>query len=224
MKATGKWVTALKQDELTAARAVRTPSRTIGAVDFYQLLRIMILLVVGGLLMVRSGHWACRLAGSPYGEDLLFAEAGEGNVAGIDRALSQGAMVNATDRVGSTPLIEAVASGNAMSVLRLLQAGADVSYVTGYGTTALITAAAGGERDIVRILLEHGADPNECAGAFGTSLFQAVLFNHPDVVHLLLCNGADPTIATPHGTTPLDLSDRSRTDPQARQSLCAGEL
>ncbi|CAD7704640.1 unnamed protein product [Ostreobium quekettii] len=65
--------------------------------------------------------------------------------------------LEAKDKDGDTPLLEACISGHSVIVERLLDRGANVHAVNNEGKTPLICAAVEGTCEIVKLLLDHGA-------------------------------------------------------------------
>src|SRR5262249_30618854 len=93
------------------------------------------------------------------GNRALHWAALNGNPVLLEQLIARGAAVNATNRVGATPLLYAVA--NLESVKTLLKAGADVNRASQIGTTPIVAAAAyPHSSEVVRLLLEHGAKLN----------------------------------------------------------------
>jgi plasmid stabilization system protein ParE len=89
-------------------------------------------------------------------ENLLEA-ASRGDLAGVERALSRGAQVDAKGPRGNTALNEAAQSGQTEIVKRLLEAGAHVDNKGGSHMTPLMNAACHGHFEIVPLLIEKGA-------------------------------------------------------------------
>ena len=73
--------------------------------------------------------------------------------------LDRGALVDASDHNGRTPLIEAAFGGHQEMVALLLHRGAAVNARDADGWTALMEAASKGRNEMVRLLLSYGADP-----------------------------------------------------------------
>jgi ankyrin repeat protein len=76
---------------------------------------------------------------------------------------TDGALLNARDKDGSTPLHCAAWKGHYEIVELLLEAGADVCAQNGnehWGTTPLHAAAHANQAKIAELLIEHGADLN----------------------------------------------------------------
>ena len=67
----------------------------------------------------------------------LARAAREGRVAELDRLIAQGAVIDAPDEAGRTPLMLATISGHADAVRRLLAAGAITTLTDREGLTAL---------------------------------------------------------------------------------------
>lgn len=82
------------------------------------------------------------------------------DTAAVERALDQGADVNALTPDYRTPLMEAVIYSRENAIERLLEAGADPNRIAD-GYTALYYACANLQPAIVEQLLEGGADPNQ---------------------------------------------------------------
>lgn len=92
-------------------------------------------------------------------DQLLKAASGVNeDVAGVSRALEQGADVNAKDEGNNTALNLASQAGHAEVIKRLLAAGADVENKdSGLGLTPLAYAAVHEHYEVAQLLLAHGA-------------------------------------------------------------------
>lgn len=141
----------------------------------------------------------------------LFDAAYRGDVAAVQRYLSEGADPDYRNPGGWTPLMIAAAERHLDAVILLLQAKADPNRRNAYGRTALMFASRYGQLAIVERLLAAGADPNVVpADATGwTALVSAATEGHAAVVRALLDKGADPSIRTREGLTPLDVARAS---------------
>ena len=100
------------------------------------------------------------------GTDIVNAEdkgmalriaANSGQLAEVERLLSEGADIDARSDNGMTPLILASWRGHTKVVELLLREGADVYAETNTGSTALKLATERGHKEIVRMLQEAGA-------------------------------------------------------------------
>ena len=121
-------------------------------------------------------HWAAYL------NDLLTTEL----------LIAAGAVPDASNELGVTPLYLACENGNAPVVRVLLAAGATPHAVLPSGETALMTAARAGSVGAVRALLAHGADVQAREGTEEqTALMWAASQRHAGVVEALLAAGAD---------------------------------
>jgi ankyrin repeat protein len=139
-------------------------------------------LQVGG-----ARNWA--LVGRTH-DKLILGAARRGNVARIQRLLTEGADVNARGKYGYTPLVHASCSGHADAVRLLLDAGAIPSMTTDDGSTALYWAANEGHDDVVRLLLDRGAEVDAMRDSGWTPLTAAIYNGHESVAELLLDEGA----------------------------------
>lgn len=89
---------------------------------------------------------------------LKAASDNNGDLAGVSRALEQGADVNAKDEYNNTALNSAALWGHTDVVKRLLEAGADIENPgSGGGLTPLANAASHDHYEVAKILLVHGA-------------------------------------------------------------------
>ena len=125
--------------------------------------------------------------------------------------LDEGADVSLVNRLGATPLIDAVARGvddDAMGPLIRASAEAGVLDVQNFvGDTALHLTHDNGNTDVMRLLLDAGADPNVQNNDGQTLLHHMAeegiteYVRHEDV-EALLNAGADPNLIDKKGWTP----------------------
>ncbi|MEM9253440.1 MAG: ankyrin repeat domain-containing protein [Planctomycetota bacterium] len=117
----------------------------------------------------------------------LLAAARSGDVAALEKALAEGADVEAVDAYGQSALAVAIKRRRDDAAVRLIEAGADVS------TTDLnpYWAIGTGRASILRTMLDAGADPN-FTPIGGPVLQLAATRGHADMVRMLLDAGADP--------------------------------
>jgi hypothetical protein len=105
--------------------------------------------------------------------------------------LEHGADVNAADKWGYTPLIEAASHNNLEHVRLLLARGAKINTVTHYGRSALTGAVMLGENvALVQLLLDKGANVNQVEKDYGTPLHIARKHNKHTLIPILLQAGA----------------------------------
>src|SRR5690242_10271879 len=135
--------------------------------SFYQRAqKVAALLLLGVLALAmwdgaRLWDW---LSGNPRGNELLFCASGKGSAEDVDKALEQGAEINARSITNCTPLIIASGAGDVAAVRELLSRGADLSLKANAGIDALYVAVANNNCAVVKILLDAGADPNRING------------------------------------------------------------
>lgn len=127
---------------------------------------------------------------------------GAADPAKVKLLVARGADVNATSKLGRTPLLAAAgASRNSSSVKLLLEKGAKVEArdsispipvvpVGGGKGTPLIEAARSGGFESVKLLVEAGADVKATTAHSATALSEAVMAGRADVVRYLLEHGA----------------------------------
>lgn len=80
----------------------------------------------------------------------------------IQRAVREGADVNAADKWGNTALHYTARNAHFEVVQFLLEAGANPNAANDRGATALHGATIGGHAEVVQALLNAGADPTHC--------------------------------------------------------------
>lgn len=156
-------------------------------------------------------------------KDLLEA-AKAGHLKGLQRALDQGAVVDATDKDKATALVHASAGGYPALVRLLLEKGAQVDHKCLGGNTALSFAAYNGHEDVVRELLEAGAQVNATiitpAGKVPVLVYAAAKA-YRGVVELFLKHGAtlNPKKAE---SLPLQMASETTNTEMVRYLLAAG--
>jgi cell wall assembly regulator SMI1 len=135
---------------------------------------------------------------SPHGVDVegvpaILHAADTGRIDLVRPLLHAGARLDATDSIGWTPLMAAVAGGNGELVGFLLQHGANANHV-GREDTPLTIAATDGATPLLTLLLNHGADPRLRRPDGWTPLMLAAFRGDVSPIRLLLEHGADPTV------------------------------
>jgi hypothetical protein len=159
--------------------------------------------------------WAAALpAGQAdaLGRSALWWAAAGGDAAEVERLVNRGALLDAPDRDGETPLHAAARQGHTAAVQRLLARGADANRAAGHGVSPLQLAVAGGHLQAAQVLLQSGADPN-AQDRFGRSaLHDVAQRGHLQMALLLLHHGADATLASRHGSDALQIARRSGHD------------
>jgi ankyrin repeat protein len=119
---------------------------------------IVVCLIAATVLVMVCGErlfdWA---SGMPRGDELLLAAAGQGSVADIERAFSQGASVDARSGANLTPLMLACDSHHPAVVKALLKRGADPNADAGYGISPMVNAIVAEDPEVVAFLIDAGA-------------------------------------------------------------------
>lgn len=140
-------------------------------------------------------RWSTRTR-PPAGEDphlfLCF------NAADVERLMADGAVVDAPNALGDTPLHRACAVGLYEVAVALLRHGASPLGVDGALNTPLHAALAPDswvhlttQKNLVALLLAHGADPNAFNRKGKTALHLAAAMGAGDVCEALVQAGAD---------------------------------
>lgn len=140
-------------------------------------------------------------------DPVLEALNGVDNLA-LLKVLESGGDPNIRDRIGRTPLVNAVIDARLDLVDTLLRFGADVNIPDSRGYTPLHYAAQSHLLPIVSALISAGADV-ESRDSFGnTPLFRAVFESRGrgEVIHELIGAGADQHARNSSGVSPRDLA------------------
>lgn len=169
------------------------------------------------LAAMLAGHVRCALTLVRGGADpsarrvtaqqpLLWWAAGKGSAELVELLLRRGAAIEASDRWGTTALLQASSAGHAEVVACLLTAGANVHQRAYDGRTALSFSVRGGKPRVLSLLLDAGADLQSPQPTF-TPLAAACFEGTTEMVELLLERGASPNALVDYmnyrGTTPL---------------------
>ena len=121
----------------------------------------------------------------------LREAAQQGDLAALERAIAQGAAIDAADDSGATALLSAARAGQTAAAKRLYSLGARVDRRARVLGTPLIQAAVNGHEQTVRLLLDAGADPNIVNEYGNDALTFAIFSPDPAVVRALLERGAE---------------------------------
>jgi ankyrin repeat protein len=166
--------------------------------------KVLAIIFLSGMLLLAG----CLVAGQDAFNSLdnqLIVAAARGDTAAVQQLLQQGAHIEATDKWGSTPLLQAVQNGKIEVVKLLLGKGANIEAASGDGTS-LILAAAAGNIEIVQVLLEKGANTGATDGSGDTALLKAVNRRDNNLVKLLLEKGANTQAKNRNGFMALYLA------------------
>jgi ankyrin repeat protein len=129
--------------------------------------------------------------GNEKSNGLLFESVRYGMMAEADRALREGADVNARNSKGATPLHIAVAMHFEDTARMLIEKGADANVKDDRGITPMNIAVYNGDNGIAEALLKAGAGPDEPDENGTTPLFMAVGSGNKELSKVLLDAGAD---------------------------------
>src|SRR5262249_12091625 len=102
----------------------------------------------------------------------------------------RGALRNAQDNQGMTPLMHAALARKLETFRLLLENDADLAKRTPTGGTILMYAAQGGRVEIAELILRHGEDVNAANEHGTTALMRAAMHSHDKMVALLKEAGA----------------------------------
>jgi len=146
-----------------------------------------------------------------------------GTLQDIKAAIGKGVDINAWDKDGRTPLMEAVwHNQNPEVVTTLLRAGAKIEAQSKSGATALLYAAEYNQNpEVITTLLKAGADIKANKDGF-TTLMGAVDYNlNPEVITALLEAGADVNAQDKDGFTALMYAAMHTPYPEVITALLA---
>ena len=136
----------------------------------------------------------------------LFQAIAQQDFNALVEAVSKGALINANDRFGHSPLHYAAYKGNARFVDYLLRNGGDPNARGRHDSTPLHSAIWGRNMECAEILLEDGADVDASTDEGETPGMTAALRGEKDLLEILFALSADPHAKDAHGTNLLDLA------------------
>ncbi len=135
------------------------------------------------------------------GNTQLYYAASNGDVELIKILLVNGADINITNRVGKTPLCEAVCKGRTKAVKALIEANA---MINGDYVTPLHIAAENNRIEICNILIMSGTNVNAIDKQQGTSpMHYAARENNVDIIDILYKSNANINLVDKFNMTPL---------------------
>ncbi|EAX91611.1 ankyrin repeat protein, putative [Trichomonas vaginalis G3] len=121
----------------------------------------------------------------------------------LEYFISNGADINAKDRIGLTPLHSAAKNNSKETAEILISNGADINAKDRIGLTPLHYAAKYNNKEIAEILISNGADINAKDEDGSTPLHYAAMNNSKETAEILISNGADINAKDIIGLTPL---------------------
>ncbi|MGD2095837.1 MAG: ankyrin repeat domain-containing protein [Phycisphaerales bacterium] len=123
-----------------------------------------------------------------------------GNADQVRSLLSDGADINARDRIGGTPLHAAVQNRHLELIELLIDEGADINAKNNTGQTPLHLAVDYSQQDIAELLIEKGADINITTNRRENALTMARRRRNSEMEQFLLQHGAEEP-------APVDMGD-----------------
>ena len=159
---------------------------------------------------------------TPQISALLFAAADNGCPAVAETLLAAGALIEAKDRFGNTPLAHAARAGQIEMLQTLLAHGADIGHQNISGSSALFSAIERHQPAAAAFLLAHGADPRQPGRSGVTPLAAAAFVGDDATTALLLMRHADPNTADSTGKTPIVYAAGNADLPIVKRLLASG--
>ena len=139
----------------------------------------------------------------------LFLAIARDDLNEVVEAVAMGALINANDRFGHSPLHYAAYRGNAYIVDYLLRNGGDPNTRGNHLSTPLHSAAWGKNQEVVELLLEDGAEVDAQTDEQETPVMTATLRGQLETVETLLALSADVHAVDAYGSNLMDLAGAS---------------
>lgn len=128
------------------------------------------------------------------------------NFEALTKEVENGALINANDRFGHSPLHYSSYKGNLRFVDYLLQNGGDPNTQGKHKSTPLHSAAWGRHQEVLELLLEDGANVDASTDEGETPSMTAALRGEKEILEILFALSADPHATDIHGSNMLDLA------------------
>lgn len=139
----------------------------------------------------------------------LFLAIARDDLNAVAEAVALGALINANDRFGHSPLHYAAYRGNVYIVDYLLSNGGDPNARGNHLSTPLHSAAWGKHQDVVQLLLEDGAEVDAQTDEQESPIMTATLRGQLEIVEILLALSADAHAVDAYGSNLIDLAGAS---------------
>jgi len=136
----------------------------------------------------------------------IFQSIAQNNLNSVIQSVQGGALINATDRFGHSPMHYAAYKGNPRIVDYLLNNGGDPNIRGRHDSTPLHSAAWGRNIQVLELLLEDGAEVDARTDEGETPGMTAALRGEQDMLEILFALSADPHATDIHGTNLVDLA------------------
>ncbi|MDR6290883.1 ankyrin repeat protein [Inquilinus ginsengisoli] len=131
-----------------------------------------------------------------------------GDVNAVKASLDAGDLIDQTDRLGRTPLMNAAIDKKIEVARLLLERNADPNLSDERGWTALHFSSQAQASELIVLLLQFGADVDPTDDNGNTPLFRAVFSYKGDgrAIEALLLKSADREKTNKHGVSPKSLA------------------
>ena len=136
----------------------------------------------------------------------LFRAIAANDLRAVDQQIRQGALVNAPDRSGHTPMHFAAYRGSPEIFEYLLRNGGRIDVRGRNLGTPLHSAAWGRNHKVVEVLIENGADVNAKSDEGETPAMTAALRGEQEILEIFLSLAADPQARDKYDTGLLELA------------------
>ncbi len=136
----------------------------------------------------------------------LFRAIAQNNLREVDQEVRTGALINAPDRSGHTPMHFAAYRGSPEVFHYLLRNGGLINLQGRDKGTPLHSATWGRNVEVVKLLLENGADVNAKTEEGETPAMTAALRGEQEILEIFLSLAADPKARDKHDTGLLELA------------------
>lgn len=172
---------------------------------------LVVLLIAGAYFVMRGKRATANgsvTTGSAGNDAPLVKAIEEGRLDDARALLAKGADVNAANKDGITPLMQAATGSaylpnNTPAVTLVLEHNPKIDAQDQHGRTALHHAIEEGKDEVVRLLLARKANVNQKASDGASPLLAAITYGKLNAARLLMNAGADIDLADAQGTTPL---------------------
>ncbi|MBT5717433.1 MAG: hypothetical protein HOI70_11020 [Opitutae bacterium] len=169
--------------------------------------------IVANLKLVDDNKSAWEIVLGHLGQTLIdqanqsiFQAIAKNDIKSVMQSVQQGALINAADRFGHTPIHYAAYKGNPRIVDYLLNKGGNPNIQGRHKSTPLHSAAWGKNMQVLELLLEDGANVNARTDEGETPGMTAALRGEKEMLEILFALSADPHAKDIHGTNMLDLA------------------
>jgi len=217
---------ALDFNPRSAARYLRTPEglsfdqlKQISWLDDFSNLSICITeqgVLLGELKLSQPEKQGWELFADRLGQEWIdrinariFLAIARDDLNEVIESVAMGAMINANDRFGHSPLHYAAYRGNAYIVDYLLRHGGDPNTRGNHLSTPLHSAAWGRNQEVVELLLEDGAEVDAMTDEQETPIMTSTLRGQLETVETFLALSANAHAVDKYGSNLMDLAGAS---------------